>query len=690
MANLANLVVRGISRLGNVIASTVTADNFVGTATKTEFIVGTQSASTGTWTGATQDSELYDGKEILFYLPYAGSGDATLNLTLGGPGGTTGAKNVYFQGTTRCTTHFPQYSVIRMTYHKAFSINGATYEGWWTEPGRDTDNDTYWQIRYYNAVKAAAAITSGYVIVGTSAGYKHVASAVTFDITYPILYAGSNVSSGSTSSNNYEVYQNVNLANTKANWTGTAYSEAYLVLSGLAGTTATIDSTVFTTTRPSSADNKYYIPIGIMHTTTNCIFHAQRRIMAYVNGAFTEYTPVADYAVSAGTAAKATGDADGNAIKTSYAASFSISDHTITLKNKAGNSLGTVTVPDNNTWTAMTGATSSANGTVGYVNAAPPKDGYNTKYLRADGTWAVPPDNNTWTAMTGATSSANGTVGYVNATPPKDGYNTKYLRADGTWTVPPNTWTAMTGATSSANGTVGYVNAAPPMDGYNTKFLRADGTWAVPTDNNTWTAMVGATSSANGSVGYVNAVPPKDGYNTKYLRADGTWAVPPNTWTAMTGATSSANGAAGYINATPPKDGYNTKYWRADGSWAVPPDTKYTAQTTSIGSASAGTAISADDITNWDDGSVPSLTYAAKSVGSASGWSAGTAATASVTDGVLVITNGTKPSLTITSVDCDDITAWDAGSVPTLTYTSRSIPNISVTSKTVATGITAS
>ena len=34
----------------------------------------------------------------------------------------------------------------------------------------------------------------------------------------------------------------------------------------------------------------------------------------------------------------------------------------------------------------MTGATSSSDGTVGYVNAAPPSDGYNTKYLRADGT----------------------------------------------------------------------------------------------------------------------------------------------------------------------------------------------------------------------------------------------------------------------------------------------------------------
>jgi hypothetical protein len=38
--------------------------------------------------------------------------------------------------------------------------------------------------------------------------------------------------------------------------------------------------------------------------------------------------------------------------------------------------------------------------------------------------------------MTGATSSANGTVGYVNTVPPKDGYNTKFLRADGTWSIP--------------------------------------------------------------------------------------------------------------------------------------------------------------------------------------------------------------------------------------------------------------
>ena len=86
------------------------------------------------------------------------------------------------------------------------------------------------------------------------------------------------------------------------------------------------------------------------------------------------------------------------------------------------------------------------------------------------------------------------------------------------------------------------------------------------------------------------------------------------------------------------------------GSWAEMKftDTTYTASTTSIGSASAGTAIPADDITAWSAGTLP---------------------TASVANGILT---------------------FSMGSLPSLSYTAKSIPNISVTSKTVATGITAS
>ena len=156
-------------------------------------------------------------------------------------------------------------------------------------------------------------------------------------------------------------------------------------------------------------------------------------------------------------------------------------------------------------------------------------------------------------------------------------------------------------------------------------------------------------------------------------------------------------------------------------------DTTYSANTTSIGSASGWSAGSAPSLSYTSRsipnvtsvgskpslsytarsipnvtsvGSVPSLSYTARSVGSASGWSAGTAASASVANGVLTITNGTAPSLTVTSVACDDITAWDAGSTPTLgtaisadditAWSAGSVPSLTVTSTTVATGITAS
>lgn len=104
-------------------------------------------------------------------------------------------------------------------------------------------------------------------------------------------------------------------------------------------------------------------------------------------------------------------------------------------------------------------------------------------------------------------------------------------------------------------------------------------------------------------------------------------------------------------------------------------DTTYTAQTTSIGSASAGTAIPADDITAWT-ANTPTAVTKKTVVTSASG------ATASYANGVLTLTDGsfgTGDSVTVTP-----------GTAASLSYTAKSIPNISVSSKTVVTGITAS
>ena len=130
------------------------------TMRSTEFIVGTQASATGSWTGITEDSLLYDGKNISYFLPYAGSGNATLNLTLSG-GGTTGAKPVYLSGTTYITTHYGANSCINMTYN-------SSKDAWFVSADRDT-NDTE-RLKNSNNIYALSALTNGKLVCGTSAG----------------------------------------------------------------------------------------------------------------------------------------------------------------------------------------------------------------------------------------------------------------------------------------------------------------------------------------------------------------------------------------------------------------------------------------------------------------------------------------------------------------------------------------
>lgn len=82
--------------------------------TPIEYIEGTQTAKTGTWTGNTTDSSLVEGKTIAYRLPYAGSGNATLTLTFAD--NTTSTAIPVYAGNTRLTTHYPANSVLIMTY----------------------------------------------------------------------------------------------------------------------------------------------------------------------------------------------------------------------------------------------------------------------------------------------------------------------------------------------------------------------------------------------------------------------------------------------------------------------------------------------------------------------------------------------------------------------------------------------
>ena len=110
----------------------------------------------------------------------------------------------------------------------------------------------------------------------------------------------------------------------------------------------------------------------------------------------------------------------------------------------------------------MTGATAARPGVHGLV-PAPAAGATKSRFLQADGTWAVVPD------LTGATTYAAGAGGLVPA--PAAGNNTRYLRSDGTWA----SITAMSGATATVNGAEGLVPA--PAAGSSIRYLCADGTW---------------------------------------------------------------------------------------------------------------------------------------------------------------------------------------------------------------------
>ena len=133
MAQLNDLIVTGNSRFLNPINGN--ARNGV------YYVKGTQTGVTGSWTGNIPVPALYDGLTIMYYLPYAGSGNATLNLTLS-DGTTTGAKNCYYN-TSRLTTHYGAGCNILMTYHPAGSITSGgsaiTDDRWITDANYDSD-----------------------------------------------------------------------------------------------------------------------------------------------------------------------------------------------------------------------------------------------------------------------------------------------------------------------------------------------------------------------------------------------------------------------------------------------------------------------------------------------------------------------------------------------------------------------
>lgn len=186
----------------------------------------------------------------------------------------------------------------------------------------------------------------------------------------------------------------------------------------------------------------------------------------------------------------------------------------------------------NTTYSAFNGATSSAAGGSGLVPA--PSAGASNRYLRSDGTWAVPPDTNTTYTLSSfgitATAAELNKLDGVTATATEINY------LDGvTSSIQTQLNSKASSSHSHSNASTSAAGFLRQLSGSTTQYLRGDGTWATPPDTNTtYSTFKGATTSAAGSTGLVPA--PTSGSATRYLRSDGTWQVPPDTNTTYTGS----------------------------------------------------------------------------------------------------------------------------------------------------------
>ena len=285
MASSTTPIVAGTAAVGSETAKFARGDHvhpeqtIVKQARGVFFVVPTQTTQSATLTASVDGiTEYFPGLTIAYRAPFNTAASSTLNIN------SLGAKPIYYKVNTASKDYYPANTVILLVYETTTVSTGC----WKMVFSYDGNSNTYDRRLHNQAIKAAAAVTAGTVIVGTSAGYKQVASGITFDLQYPILYASAAIAANATATNTYEAIPSISLATTKSGWTGTQYAMAFLV-GTLSGTTVTIDSSVFTTTIPNSADDKIYIPIGLTYSTTQVFFAPTKDVYHYTNGSFHLY-----------------------------------------------------------------------------------------------------------------------------------------------------------------------------------------------------------------------------------------------------------------------------------------------------------------------------------------------------------------------------------------------------------------
>ena len=236
-------------------------------------------AKVATIVPATGAFELARGQRVAVYFSATNTG-AVGSLTLNVNG--TGAKNVKYLA-NGAIANLPAAGYLR-----AGGVVDFVYDGTYWVTDLSYNGNNYDRRLHNNYIKAAAAITAGHIVCGTSAGYRHVAAGAAFDLAYPLLYASAAIASGAQAANAYEAYPSVNPATT-GTVQGIAVDKMVWLKGSVSGTTFTCASADFLTcTAPTAADGFYYIPLGIVanDATTKMYFSTSDKVYAFLGGAF--------------------------------------------------------------------------------------------------------------------------------------------------------------------------------------------------------------------------------------------------------------------------------------------------------------------------------------------------------------------------------------------------------------------
>lgn len=240
-------------------------------------------AKVATITPATTEFTLEAGRVVLVKFTATNSGKAA-DLTLNVNGTGAHSMKYIYNGAYNAV---PGNNYIRANQTYSCYYDGAN---WIINLAYNT-NTTYnlSQNLHHSRIKAKQAIAAERAIVGDINGYQEIASSVSFDLSYPILWTTVAIAVNATTFTSlYTSVQDRNLTNISAQLTKVLGANVWLV-GTISGNVFTVDSQVITCNAPTTDNGLFYINLGRLATVeaaNNFFFCPSTEIYAYKGGYF--------------------------------------------------------------------------------------------------------------------------------------------------------------------------------------------------------------------------------------------------------------------------------------------------------------------------------------------------------------------------------------------------------------------